>query len=554
MNRYQDEGHHFDRKSLRIVMGKTANWPELAKDCVAFANASGGELHLGVEDGERLPPADQRIPPSISDQVRKRVKELTVNVSVELAVRDCENGGQVLSVLVPRSTAVASTTEGRYFLRIGDSSTPLVGDDVMRLADERPGMAWEANTAARIPVAEADPKAVERLLAELRASDRVKAAVKEQSDAELLDHYALSRGGLLTNLGVLMVGRRMHRAQLGTAPLVLGFRYDAQRRKIGTLAWDDNALSPTELIDAIWAEVPDFRESYELPAGMFRPRIPAFEEAVIREVLVNALVHRPYTTRGDLFLNLHPDRLEVVNPGRLPIGVTPANILQQSKRRNVAMARLFHDLGRMEREGTGFDLMYEKLLGSGRRAPTVREEYDAVCVTVPRVILHEGVIRLLTEADQRYQLLQRERITLGLLAQGEGMRADELSAALGLTDNERVQSWIGRLAELGLVATAGRTRGTRYFVPPELLRGTGLPLRTTLTRVEPHRLRALILEDLGRYPGSSRPDVHGRIAPELDFGKVRRAFEQLLAEGKVLSEGSTKRRRYRLSTPERNAR
>jgi ATP-dependent DNA helicase RecG len=64
----------------------------------------------------------------------------------------------------------------------------------------------------------------------------------------------------------------------------------------------------------------------------------------------------------------------------------------------------------------------------------------------------------------------------------------------------------------------------------------------------------LILEDLGRYPGSSRPDVHGRIAPELDFGKVRRAFEQLLAEGKVLSEGSTKRRRYRLSTPERNAR
>ena len=258
-------------------------------------------------------------------------------------------------------------------------------------------------------------------------------------------------------------------------------------------------------------------------------------------------MHRPYTSRGDLFLNLHPDRLEEVNPGRLPLGVTAANILQQSHRRNVAMARLFHDLGRMEREGTGFDLMYEKLLGSGRSAPMVREEYDAVWVTVPRLILHEGVIRLLTEADQRYQLLQRERITLGLLAQGEGMRANELSAALGLTDNERVQSWIGRLPELGLIASAGRTKGTRYFVPPELLRGAGLPLRTTLTRVEPHRLRALILEDLGRYPLSTRREVNVRIGPELTLDQLRTAFDRLIGEGQVVAEGSTRARRYRLA-------
>lgn len=547
MNRYHDEGHRFDRKSLRVVTGKSADWAELAKDCVAFANAAGGELHIGVENHETLPPADQRIPASLPDLFRKRVKELTVNVTVEPVIRDFENGGQVLCVTVPRSTGVASTSEGRYFLRIADSSTPLVGDDVMRLMDERPGMAWEANTAAQVAVADADPKAVARLVGELRASDRVKSAVKEQSDAELLEHYELSRGGVLTNLGALMVGERMHRSMLGTAPLVLAFRYDAQRRKIGTLAWDDNTLSPTELIDAIWAEMPDFRESYEVPAGMFRPRIPAFDEAVIREVLVNALVHRPYTHRGDLFLNLHPDRLEVVNPGRLPLGVTPANILQQSRRRNVAMTRLFHDLGRMEREGTGFDLMYEKLLGSGRRAPSVREEYDAVWVTVPRLILHEGVIRLLTEADERYQLLQRERITLGLLAQSEGMRANELSATLGLTDNERVQSWIGRLPELGLIATAGRTKGTRYFVPPDLLRGAGLPLRTTLARVEPHRLRALIMEDLGRYPLSTRREVNARIGPELTLDQLRTAFDYLIADGQVVPEGSTRARRYRLA-------
>ena len=137
-------------------------------------------------------------------------------------------------------------------------------------------------------------------------------------------------------------------------------------------------------------------------------------------------MHRPYTSRGDLFLNLHPDRLEVVNPGRLPLGVTAANILQQSHRRNVAMARLFHDLGRMEREGTGFDLMYEKLLGSVRSAPTVREAYDAVWVTAPRLICHEGVIRLLTEAGELAELepgfggLRQERLPAGLGRREDG--------------------------------------------------------------------------------------------------------------------------------------
>jgi len=42
------EGQLLDYKSLRAVTGKTANWDELAKDCVAFANATGGRLLLGI--------------------------------------------------------------------------------------------------------------------------------------------------------------------------------------------------------------------------------------------------------------------------------------------------------------------------------------------------------------------------------------------------------------------------------------------------------------------------------------------------------------------------
>lgn len=63
--------------------------------------------------------------------------------------------------------------------------------------------------------------------------------------------------------------------------------------KVAKWSWDDHELSPTEQVDAIWNEIPDFRESYELPDGMLRTKLPAYDELVVRELLVNALVHRP---------------------------------------------------------------------------------------------------------------------------------------------------------------------------------------------------------------------------------------------------------------------
>lgn len=53
------EGQLLDRKSLRVLTGKSPNWSELAKDCVAFANAVGGRLQIGIENHEELPPPEQ---------------------------------------------------------------------------------------------------------------------------------------------------------------------------------------------------------------------------------------------------------------------------------------------------------------------------------------------------------------------------------------------------------------------------------------------------------------------------------------------------------------
>jgi len=540
------EGQLLDQKSLRAVTGKTADWNEIAKDCIAFANATGGRLLLGIEDGQDAPPAGQHIPADLSDTVRRKLAERTVNVTVLPHVVTASNGGQYIELRISRALAVASTTDGRYFLRVADQSRPVTGDDVMRLASERSALPWETQITLHIPRGEVDAAKLKKLLQALRASDRVKSSVKEKSDDEMLDHYQLAQGDTLTNLGVLCLGRQHHRAQLTTAPVIQFIKYDEDVQKVNKLVWDDHTQSPMELIEAVWLEVPDFRERYELPDGLYRQNVPAFDEIVVRELLVNALVHRPYTQRGDIFLNLHPDRLEVVNPGPLPLGVTPQNVLHTTVRRNDHLARLFHDLKLMEREGSGFDKIFEVLLSQGRPAPELIETHDRVQVTVRRRILKPEVIDFIAKADQTYQLTQRERIALGLLAQHDAMTARELATVLELASVEALQSWIKRILEWELIQRAGRTQATRYFVDPGLLRTLNFVGGTTLKRIESHRLSALIVEDVQRYPRTKIGDIHQRIGMEIPRSRVRRAIEQLVKEGKLFQEGARSGTRYRL--------
>jgi ATP-dependent DNA helicase RecG len=538
------EGQLLDRKSLRAISGRTANWDEIAKDCIAFANATGGRMQVGIENDQSQPPTGQQIPPELPDTLRRRISEKTVNVVVLVDIVTTPSGGQYLDLVIPRSVVVASTTDGRYFIRVADQSKPVTGDDVMRLASERSAVPWESQITLKISRNDVDITKQNRLIQGFRASDRVKDFVKEKTDTELIDHYQLTQGNFLTNLGVLCIGHAYHRSLLATAPAVQFIKYDELGQKVNKLAWDDHTLSPIELIETIWQQVPDFREHYELPEGLYRQNIPAFDEIVIRELLVNAFVHRPYTQRGDIFLNLSPDRLEVVNPGLLPMGVTPNNILHTTVRRNEHLARIFHDLKLMEREGSGFDKIFEVLLSQGRPAPEVKEIHDRVVVTVRRRISKPEVIDFIASADQTYHLTQRERIALGLLVQQDSLAARELVAMLELSGPDSLGPWLKRLLAWQIVGSTGRTKAARYFVDAGLMRSLKFTGVTTLKRIEPHRLVALILEDLKRYPGSAISDVHQRIGKEIHQKQVKRGIDELVGRGIVRFEGDKRWRRY----------
>lgn len=538
----------YDKKSLKTVQGKTADFQELAKDCVAFANAKGGYLHIGIEDGENLPPNNQRIDAALPEKIIKRINELTINVGLQASIVTAENGGQYINLKVfPSMATVASTTKGQFFYRDSDGSRPLLPDELTRLMTDKPAYCWETKVSLSVNWKNADNSKLQKFVQDIQRSDRVSDFVKDKNEEELLAYYQMiDDNGQLTNLGVLWIGKPEQRARLLYSPIVQYIKYDADDNKVLKYVWDDYRFNPQEMLEDIWQKVPDWKESNEVSDGLWRKNIPAYDEKVVRELLCNALVHRPYTTRGDIFIKLYPDRMEVTNPGLLPLGVTASNILQKTVKRNIHLAKVFYDLHLMEAEGSGYDLMYDRLLSAGKEAPMVVEGDDFVEVTIYRKILDSENLKLLEFVNQNYSLTQKNRIALGIIATKQKILSTELSLLLQLQEGERMRSYVDNLVNLGILVTRGQKKGNAFLINPKLISGAKLNQKTTLKTVEPHRLKLLIEEDLRLHPKSKISEIATRL-PDADIKDIRKMVYSMQDDGVLEREGGNKNMTYQLA-------
>lgn len=545
------ENSLYDKKSLRTVVGKTADFAELAKDCVAFSNAQGGVIDIGIENEDMLPPAEQRVPEELPTTVVNKISGITHGVIASTKIVTAENGGEYIKMAILRNpNAIAVTSSGKMYVRIGDNSVPVGSEDVARLAADKGCISWE-DTVTDFLWTNADEEKLNWFVEQIKASDRVSDFVKQKDTKEMLDYFYMTdaESDRMTQLGVLFVGKQTQRGRIMNAPVVQCIKYDQYGEKVNKWLWDDFTKNPYEIIDEIWKTIPEWKESTEISDGLFRRNVPAYPESVIRELLANSLVHRPYTIRGDIFLNIYPDYIEIVNPGLLPIGVTVENILHTTKKRNEHMAAVFYALHLMEREGSGYDMMYEQLLANGKSVPVVTEGDDWVRVHVARRVVSKEVIKVMQYAAQSQELKQKQLICLGLIALHESVTASQLIGYLHLKDADALRPWLRPLVDKGFVVSTGeRSKAKEYRVGSRTLRDSEYKGQTSLKRIESYRLRELIMEDLKIYQPCSISDIHVRIGKEIPLRKIQFQLKQLIAEGKVISEGQKRWTKYRLKT------
>ena len=226
------------------------------------------------------------------------------------------------------------------------------------------------------------------------------------------------------------------------------------------------------------------------------------------------------------------------------MGVTPRNILHVTVRRNEGLARVFHDLKLMEREGSGYDKLYEILLSQGKQPPELVEGPDRVEVTVRKRILNPFIIDFIDKVDRTFQIRQKEKICLGLIAQYDSLTAIQLTRLLELKDSGQLPSWLDRLLNWEIVKSKGKTKGTVYFVNPDLLRKLDFKGSTTLKGIEKHRLHELVLRDLEIYKQAGISEIHARIGEEIPLRHLREQLRRMVERGEIGKKGKVRHTRY----------
>ena len=303
--------------------------------------------------------------------------------------------------------------------------------------------------------------------------------------------------------------------------------------------WHDYTQNPKELLLDIEQKAVELTYFYEFPQGLFRKQIRHYAPEVVRELLINAFAHKSYTISGDIFIEAFPDRLQITNPGGLPLGITRDNILHSTHRRNPHLIRIFHDLDLMEGEGSGYDLIYEKNCRDLKPFPEIISDYNSTRVIQTSKILDEDAVFLIDFIAQHYILSQKEFIVLGVVARFKKILSTQLSKILQLTDEERLRPYVSRLLEQGILVTRGYKKGTEYLINPSLISSSKINVKPSLKLIEPHRLKALIEEDLKLNPDSSITNIQKRLV-DVPIEDVRKMVYKLVKEGILNKTGNSK--------------
>lgn len=539
------ENQKIDYKSIRKIRSGDKGFKELAVSCVAFANAQGGTLYLGIEDKSLVPLAEQTVTENEINDTVSRLHSLCFNVSLTSSgLIKHQNGGEYFMIIVaPSIKSIATTSDGKIYLRIADKCEPVRNEDIQRLSIEKGAYQWEL-LATRFSLADIPVENVKKFASDIRESDRVKDHVKQMSDLEIMEHYNLIDGEIVTNLGVLWLGNAKQRSRISFPITVQYIVYNHLEQKVRKIEWHDNVLNPKELLLAIESEATELSYSYEFPDGLFRKQIRHYHPKVLRELLLNAFAHKSFTISSDIMICVYPDRMEISNPGGLPLGVTKDNILHQRHRRNPYFITIMSDLKLMEGEGSGYDLIYELNGMEAKRPPVIESSFNETKVTLYSDIQNVDVLPLLDYTLSNYKLSQKGYIAFGAIAAEAKMQATKLSAYLQLSDDERLRTYVEPLLKDGIINKKGTKKGTTYYINPKLIANSKANIKTSLKTIEPYALKALILEDLKYHPQSLISEIAERL-PDVERSDLRKMVYSMVGY-EIKATGGKTYRKYEL--------
>ena len=186
--------------------------------------------------------------------------------------------------------------------------------------------------------------------------------------------------------------------------------------------------------------------------GIYRQDIYEIPPDAIRELIVNAMVHRSYLDHGMIQVAVYDNRLEITSPGKLPMGQTLERMKEgYSKIRNEALAHAFSYMNLIEHWGSGIPRIIDKVKAAGLREPEfIGGEVDL------RINIYRGQVA--TETSNGIDSVDKVPDTAGKVpdtADEVPDTADEVpDTANKVPDNEQEQQIYKHVLENGFITTA----------------------------------------------------------------------------------------------------
>jgi ATP-dependent DNA helicase RecG len=345
----------------------------LASEMVALLNLDGGHILLGVEDNgtvHGLVREPRKVEEWVMEVARTHVQPAWIPHFEALEM----DPGHVVGVIsIPRFAPDKpyKAKRGAHWItrvRVGSTSRDATREEEQRLFQASGGLRYGLKPVTGTRVDDLDQRRLADYLGRVIGGEQQNGAKDLVSDALLANlEFATDVGGLIvpTVDGMLLFGLNPGRflpqsgiraiCYQGSEPDYAARADENIKGPLVSLGSRDVPMMEPGIVDRAWDFVLRNTEREVCFEGARRwERLP-YPEPAVREVLVNALVHRDYTITGtDVTLSIFSDRLEIESPGRLPNNVTVERMKAGLRyARNQTLVNVMRDYNYVEARGMG---------------------------------------------------------------------------------------------------------------------------------------------------------------------------------------------------------
>ena len=361
------------------------------------------------------------------------------------------------------------------YRRIGSADLVSTEEDLWRFYED-PDSKYDETPVKYSSLADVDERAVQRYR-QMRKKVDPDAVELEYETPELLvalgctnkeNPKELNMAGMLLFGNELAIKRACARARVDYIR-ILGNDWHAVADQFDAVdTYAPIFLMVDKLMSIIYGEL---TTRHRFHRDSIQPETEKFPVEVMREALVNMLMHRDYRHGQFTQIIRYDNRIEICNSG---CSLKPDDMLgmKGSVTRNDTIARVCHDTKLAETKGSGIDRMWRKMVEAGLSRPTMESDRTASTFTIRLLLCHFFSEETLDWLKQfaAYELNDNQRTALVFLREVGALDAVAYRQLTGCNP-KLVAKELAGIKDQGLMIQKGRARGT-YYVPSEKLQGT----------------------------------------------------------------------------------